>query len=538
MKHKLTVAASILAFSISILHLDFQTTEASEIVFGKISKVKLYSDRAEIQREIKAPLTNSASQITLGPFPEKLIANSLRIISNDDSSTQISNFQLERVFESNFISEPIQKQSDLVKEIQNILNELKDNQSVYDDQIKFIESIHQPVSPTAPENNHGPEHWKSILNFKSNQGKATRELRRKLNTKIKEEQDRLQNETQKLNKMMADSKKGHYIATLDISSSNSNEINFGVVYQIRNAGWKPAYHLHANTNNKKITLSYFGEIDQNTGEDWENVSLELSTGQPTRGTQPPKLSPWVVDISKPQILQKRLRSAPMQSMALEESAGFADAMLETKVVQSGTSYTFHIPEKQTITAGTRKFRALIVKEIFESDLTYTTTPKINQRVFLTAKLKNTSDFQLLPGQSGIYLDGSFAGNHWMKNTSPGKELELGLGSDDSIRVERKLIKKEDGGEGFFDQRERARYIFEIELENFKKRSVKLTLKDQLPLPYHEDIKVKINRIEPRAEETDKQNFLTWNLELKPGEKKTVHLDFQVEYPKGKVLSGL
>ncbi len=531
MKYLLTFAASILSIStLGVLHPDL--AESSEITFGKINKVKLYSDRAEVYRELNTQLTNPDSHLTMGPFPEKLIPNSLRVFSRDNSSAQISNFQLERVFESTFISQPIQKQNKLVKEIQNALNELKDNLSVYDDQIRFIGNI-----PTSTEKTQGPDFWNSILNFKASQGKATRELRRNLNIQIEAEQDRLQNETKKLNKMMADSKKGHYIVTLDIRSSNSNKIKLGIAYQIRNAGWKPTYHLHANTNNKKITLSYFGEIDQNTGEDWENISLELSTGQPSRGTQPPKLFPWVVDFSKPRS-PKLLRSAPMQSMAMEESAGFNDAIMETKVIQSATSFTFQIPKKQTIAAGTRKFRALIVKETFESELTYTATPKISQRVFLNTKLKNTSDFQLLPGQSGIYLDGSFAGRHWMKNTAPGKELELGLGSDDSIHVERKLIKKEDGGEGFFDQRERARYIFEISLENFKKQAVKLTLKDQLPLPYHEDIKIKINRIEPKAEETDKQNFLTWILELAPGEKKTVHLDFQVEYPKGKVLTGL
>ncbi|MBT5471326.1 MAG: mucoidy inhibitor MuiA family protein [Nitrospina sp.] len=531
-----TIAVGILSLLVTTLHLDLVTAEA--VGFGKINKVKLYSDRAEVHRELKITVSNSNTQITIGPIPEKLIPNSFRVSSTDRESVHIGNFQLERVFQSTFISQPIQDQNALVKEIQNNLNELKDNLSVYDDQIRFIENIQQPSSQTIPQKNMGPDFWNSALSFKANKGKSTRELRRNLNIKIKDTQDKLKNETDKLKKMMADSKKGHYLATMSITSSRTNEIKLNIVYQIRNAGWRPAYHLNASTNNKKITLSYFGEIDQNTGEDWENISLELSTGQPSRGTQPPKLFPWIVDFSKPFPTSKLLRSAPMKSMAMEESAGFSDMAAQTKVVQAGTSYTFQIPKRQTITAGTRKFRALITEEIFESDLAYTVIPKLSKRVFLNAKLKNTSDFQLLPGQSGIYLDGSFVGKHWMKDTSPGQELELGIGADDSIKVERKLIKKEEGGEGFFGQNERARYTFEIKLENFKKQAVKLTLKDQLPLPYHEDIKVKINQIKPKADDTDKQNFLTWNLELSPGEKKTITLDFQVEYPKGKVLTGL
>ena len=519
------------------LNFEFSAAEASEIISGKINKVKLYSDRAEIYREIKIPLSGGKSHFIVGPLPDKLIPNSLRVLPIDN--LQISNFQLERIFESAFTSQPIQKQNELVEELQNNLNGFNDQLKIFDDQIGFIESIRQPNSKLSSENASGPGYWDSILKFKSSRGKTTRELRRKLAVKIRDAQDKLMNEKKKLENMMADSKKGHYLVSMDISSSSTAETKLGIVYQIRNAGWKPAYHLHADTQNNNITLSYFGEIDQNTGEDWNSISLELSTGQPSRGTNPPKLSPWIVSFSKPGFLKsKRRGSAPMESMELKQLSDTGDLIEQTKVVQSGTSYTFEIPQKQTISAGTRKFRALIVKETIESDLAYTAVPKISKMVFLKAKLKNTSDFQLLPGQSGIYVDGSFVGRNWMKNTSPGQTLELGLGVDDSIRVERKLIKKEGGGEGFFGQNEKVGFIFEIKLENFKKQPVKLTLKDQLPLPYHEDIKVHINRIEPPANETDKQNFLTWNLTLAPGEKKTVMLDFQVEYPKEKVVSGL
>lgn len=188
--------------------------EASNIVFGKINKVKLYSDRAEVYRELKVPLSVNRTSITIGPFPDKLIANSLRIFPEENS--QIGNFQLERVFDNTFTSEPIRKQNELVKSIQNILNTLKDDLSVYDDQIRFIEGIHQPDA--ASKISQGPDFWNSALAFKAGKGKATRELRRKLNIQIQNEQDRLKNEKKKLKEMMAGSKKGHYIASLDINS--------------------------------------------------------------------------------------------------------------------------------------------------------------------------------------------------------------------------------------------------------------------------------------------------------------------------------
>ena len=165
--------------------------EASDIVFGKINKVKLYSDRAEVYRELKVRLSGNRTSIAVGPFPDNLIANSLRVFPKYNYSLQVSNFQLERVFESTFTSQPIQKQNDLVKEIQNILNTLRDDLSVYDDQIRFIEGIHQPNSQVASERSHCPDFWNSVLTFKSSKGETTREFRRKVNIQIQNEHDRV-----------------------------------------------------------------------------------------------------------------------------------------------------------------------------------------------------------------------------------------------------------------------------------------------------------------------------------------------------------
>jgi uncharacterized protein (TIGR02231 family) len=538
MNYKSTSVACFLYFFIAtFLQVEFPAAEASEVHSGKIYKVKLYSDRAEIYREIKVSLSGGTSHITVGPLPDKLITNSLRVVPVGNA--EIGNFQLERVFENSFTSQAIKKQNELVKELQNNLNWLDDQLKIFDDQIRFIESIRQPDSKLSTDNANGPDHWDAVLKFKSSRGTTTRELRRKSAREIRDEKNKLENARKKLKDMMADSRKGHYLASMDISAPNAAETTLGVVYQIRNAGWKPVYHLHADTLNNQTTLSYFGEIDQNTGEDWNDISLELSTGQPSRGTNPPRLSPWIVDYSKPRVRSAQKFSSGLMNMAeRQQDSAMSAPKRKAIVVQAGTSYTFEIPQQQTISAGTRKFRALIVKEIIASDLTYTAVPKISKKVFLTGKHKNTGDFQWLPGQSEIYLDGSFVGRSRMKSTSPGQTLELGLGEDSSIRIERKLIKKETGGKGIFGQNEKVRFVFEIKLENFKKQPVKLTLKDQLPLPYHEDIKVAVNRIEPQANETDKQNFLIWNLTLAPGETKTITLDFQVEYPRKKVVNGL
>lgn len=43
-----------------------------------------------------------------------------------------------------------------------------------------------------------------------------------------------------------------------------------------------------------IKIDYFSNINQETGEDWKNVSLKLSTSSPSRGTSRPKVKSMFV----------------------------------------------------------------------------------------------------------------------------------------------------------------------------------------------------------------------------------------------------
>lgn len=69
--------------------------------------------------------------------------------------------------------------------------------------------------------------------------------------------------------------KHQVIITIDAKAyvNGSIEIN----YLVANAGWIPAYDLRAFNNDNPMQLDYKASIYQDTGEDWENVKLTLST---------------------------------------------------------------------------------------------------------------------------------------------------------------------------------------------------------------------------------------------------------------------
>ena len=505
---------------------------------GKIQKVRLYTDRAEIFRQASLQLSPGSSDIVIGPLPHSMITDSIRISPETNSPIQLGHFSVQKIYQTQFLDDSIQKQEARVNEFSLKLNAIKDELANLEHQLSYIENLsgEKNLSNITP----GPDYWDSILNFKATRGKIKRDQYRETSNKSQTAEKLLKVAEKKLADMKAGINKEAKYIHITLRTPQSTASNLDISYQIRNASWKPAYRIRTDTRQQSIAFEYIGRISQQTGEDWEDVLLELTTSQPSRGTRPPKLRPWVVDYAPKVPATAELHSFKGKARALMQAAPQQDSLtlMSTKVIQSGVSSTYLIPAKQTIATGTNNHRSLIFSDRFDAELIYTTIPKRVQGAFLKAKTQNSSPFQLLPGPIKNFVDGSFVGKSWIKNTAPEQKMEMGLGLDESIKVKRKLIKKEGGEGGIFNQTEKQRYIFEISLENFKDVPIQIELKDQLPLSYQEEIKVQINQIQPEPDHTDKQNFLTWKINLAPKEKKLVTLDFQVEYPGGKTVRGL
>ncbi len=522
---------------------------SADIVSGKISKVRLYTDRAEVTRLIQRKIPAGESQFSVGPLPDSVRPDSVRVSLVGDSPARLVNVKTNRDYGGNFLSDDIGKQEKIVQSIEKELRAVQDLLKTLNLQLEFIDLLVEsesvkgkPYSNRIDSAQTGPKDWEQTLNFVSTRGIQLHEERRKAEDNLSEIEKKLNAAKKKLQDLQSGVKKTAHRVILDWKSPSESNLNIEITYQVSNTRWKPVYQLSADTEKKSLTVLYQGEIIQKTGENWENVEMELSTGRPSLGGAPPNLSPWVVDFLPPpqqtRKLQRKMLNAPMamDSMAAMESAPMMAA--GATVTESGNSLVYTLLDKQTISSGVFDHRSTIAEKKFSIDLNYISIPKRSAFVYLNSKTINKSPFHFLQGRGWIYLNKSFVGTVWMNQTAPGQELKLGLGADENIKVERKLIRKEGGEEGLFDKKDRLRYIYEIELENFKKNEILLTLKDQLPLSYHENIEVKTNDISPTPKKVDEKNIITWEINLKPNEKKTVRIDYQVEYPAGKAIKGL
>ncbi|KAK6017692.1 hypothetical protein OSTOST_16783, partial [Ostertagia ostertagi] len=74
--------------------------------------------------------------------------------------------------------------------------------------------------------------------------------------------------------------------------------------QVYCASWHPAYDIRAVTTaegdqDNSIKLCYYGLVEQNTGDDWNDTDMVLSTSTPSVGGCAPQLATLSASIHRP-----------------------------------------------------------------------------------------------------------------------------------------------------------------------------------------------------------------------------------------------
>lgn len=85
---------------------------------------------------------------------------------------------------------------------------------------------------------------------------------------------------------------------IEIDAPAKTTAEFTISYLVSQAGWFPNYDLRVNDLSQPIDLTYKAQVFQNTGEDWNDVLLTFSNGQPNSSGVTPKLEPWYLNFKR------------------------------------------------------------------------------------------------------------------------------------------------------------------------------------------------------------------------------------------------
>lgn len=377
-------------------------------------------------------------------------------------------------------------------------------------------------------------------------------------------QKRMQSRLHKLKNYQNDAKlspkpKGpshRIIVTLSAKEAVSGKLM--ISYLVSNAGWVPLYDLRADAGKENINMNFKARVFQNTGIDWDDIKLSISTNNPYQNKTKPELHPWYLNYNNYQIKQQTVstKTLEMKKKELNYEREEASEKMDMDASAPVTNSTGFVYNAQSSANFTQVLEHMISAE-FKIDLPYNipsdgehhmvlvqnfnvptkykhySIPKLDPSVYLIAEIYNLTDYQLIPSQANIFFDGTYMGETYIKPNQMEDTITLSLGVDPNVLVKRTLLKKECKDKTIGQQKERTMaYLFEV--KNIKSTNVDLVIFDQIPVTTNTDIEITAEELS-KGKLEEKTGTVEWNYKLKAKENKEFEFKYRVKHNKDLVL---
>ncbi len=362
--------------------------------------------------------------------------------------------------------------------------------------------------------------------------------------KIQKDIDRVKNQ---LNELAARIKKTTNEVVISVLSKTGGPAELNLSCFIPDAAWQPSYDIRIDRINSPVILTSKAEVRQQSGIDWKDVEVVLSTRNPSLSNEKPGISTWFIDFQRRvfsprmKIIEEKSSAARMLGEYDAKETAEAPAEVATMadyfdVNAKQLSVEFRPQIKYSIPADGKPHYVALQEFSIPAGFEYYAAPKIDGNAFLVAGLTDWADYNLLAGQSNIYFENTYIGQAWINPESAKDKLSVSLGRDQNISVSRESLKDFSEEKLLSGDLERT-FAFEIKVKNNKKVAVKILIEDQIPVSKNKDIVVKL--VESSGAEFNPENGkLKWIIDVEAGKAVSKKLVYSIRHPKDKKIEGL
>ena len=612
---------------------------------SKVSSVTLFLSGAQVTRTAQAMLQPGITELTFTGLSQNIDANTIRF-TGEGSFTIISvNSRINYLKAQKTIKDEESLKA-RKNQLENQLEDMEAQKAVLATEENLLKA-NQKIG--SAEKGTTTLELKSAADFFRARFTELSEKRLALNRKAEVTRDELD----RVNDQLGEASRVDVTPTgeiiVQVMTKEPLSAKFRLSYLVRSASWKPEFDLRLDDISQPLELSRRAKISQNSGEEWKDVKLTLSTGNPNESGTEPKLMPWYIGgnytsylnlsnktatepnrsvIEKPVtgtsfrgLVSGRVFSVddgsgipgvsviikgtsngaltdvngnytinanmgsmvqfsfvgmnpvttvcdnPVINIGMQTSTQALDEVVVTgygisrqskssevaatapsyksvrqpvnlqvepndqSQVRSVKEYTIALP--MSMPSDGKEYNLVIGGESVKAEYEFHTTPKLDRDAFLVAKVTNWQDHDLLDATAGIFYEGTFTGKTRLSASLATDTLDISLGRDKSILIERKKVKDFTSSQLLGSNRTVQR-AWEISLRNNKKQAVTLVVFDQYPVSKEKDIEVSL--ADDGGAKVDKETgLLEWKVKLEPGQLKKLTFKYSVKYPKERIL---
>jgi hypothetical protein len=258
---------------------------------SKITHVTVYPGNALITREVDVPEGTGLMELLVNPLPPQVVDGSLYSEGNDGIRVLTTRYRTRPV--QTDTREEVRKLNDDKKGLQLARQDLEAKAKVNTDNLALLVKLE---SFTAATMQHLAE--KGLLSSEQTIALAkyimdTRATKSDEVTKIQQQiqanHESVEFIDRKLNELAAGTSKTERDAIITINKANQPAGKLRLNYLVSSVSWAPQYKFRAGKDKDPILVEYLAAIRQQTGEEWNDVIITLSTAQPMLNAAPPDL---------------------------------------------------------------------------------------------------------------------------------------------------------------------------------------------------------------------------------------------------------
>lgn len=559
---------------------------------SRIVAVTVYQGTALVTREVEVPEGRNLVEVIVSPLPPQTVDSSLYTEGTDGVRVLSTRYRSRAVQEDTRAEVRALEQK--IRALQHSNESLQQDLIVFKQNVEFLTKLESFTAATVAQLTE-----KGALNGETTiaLSKYVMETREEVAAReVEARQQSQENEQQiafaqrQLAELTAGASRTLRDAVITIDKGNVQAA--GTVrlnYLVDAASWNPQYKLRAGQENDPVQLEYLAAIVQQSGEDWSDVSVTLSTAEPMLNAAPPELLALDIDVTavapptaeageggqaaqqmqvqRQEIAKvkgnyeraRALRREAQRSLnanqsdegffasnsaaALEQTNellamdGAGAAMKNEAPFREGPSVTYHLGNRLTVPSRNDQQLIEVARLELTPDYFYKAVPVLTQHVYRLATLTNTSEHVLLPGEATMYQGSDFVGRMNLPLVVIGEEFTAGFGVDPQLQVSRELVDKSRTVQG---GNQVHAYEYRIRISSFKKGPASVQVWDRLPNAEAETVGVSLVEVAPelsteagyvRADRP--QNLLRWDVQVEPGmngeKAATVSYEFKLEY---------
>ncbi|MBX7224456.1 MAG: mucoidy inhibitor MuiA family protein [Chitinophagales bacterium] len=600
-------------------------------VESTIKKVTVFLNGAQITRQVENfPLTNGRNELVFKGISSNIDPQSIQL-KGEGKFTIVSVAHQYNYLELTQTNDEVLKLQDQIKKIKKDLEDIKLDNEVLQNEVSIL-SKNQEIATR----DYGVKvsELKESVDF---QRERLTEVKMKIlanNRKNKALTDSVINFNLQINAIQKKRNQPQSEVVVVIEAYDATKADFELSYYVSGSGWIPNYDIKVEQINEPIQFIYKAIVFQSTGEDWKNVQLTLSTGDPKLGGEKPIIKKWILGMKPEYIAQFQDKSKMTSnvnntirqvngrildastsqpiigaeikvagtyitthsdyngnfSVAVPQGSGYLDVSaygyptkntaiisenqiitlyngvdaniivkpdamvsspnalsslqgkvsglmvqkeklyqpLEVSEIDQTTTVSFTIEKPYTILSD-GKTNAVEIKDVkIPANYQYYVAPIIDKDAFLTARIVEWEDLNLLEGEANLFFEGMYLGKSVINPKAYADTMEISLGRDKGIQVTRTKVKDFSKRQIIGGNKTELR-TWEILVRNNKKQPVNIIVQDQYPLSNRKEVEVeRIEHTEAYLDEN--RGLLTWNLNIAPSSEKKIGFKFSVKYP--------